>query len=49
MGTPGESALVRLADGRLVIIAGSPATGSLATVDVASGEIKVIAAPACKG
>jgi hypothetical protein len=48
MGTPGESALVRLSDGRLAIIAGSPATGSVATVNLTSGEIKVVAAPACK-
>lgn len=49
MGTPGESAIVRLTDGRLVIIAGSPATGSVAAVDPTSGEIKVVAAPVCKG
>jgi hypothetical protein len=48
MGTPGESALVRLADGRLVVIAGSPATGNVATIDVATGEIKVVPAPVCK-
>ncbi len=48
MGTPGESALVRLSDGRLVVIAGSPATGSIATVDIGTGEIKVMPAPLCK-
>jgi hypothetical protein len=48
MGTPGESALLRLGDGRLVVIAGSPATGSIATIEVSTGDIKVITAPACK-
>jgi hypothetical protein len=49
MGTPGESALVKLGDGRLVVIAGSPATGNLAIVDIASGKVEVITAPVCKG
>ena len=48
MGTPGESALVRLSDGRLVVIAGSPATGNVATVDIGTGEVKVVPAPICK-
>ncbi len=48
MGTPGESALVRLSDGRLVVIAGSPATGSVATIDVGTGEVTVVPAPICK-
>jgi len=48
MGTPGESALVRLQDGRLVIIAGSPAVGSLGLIDVGTGEITVVPAPLCK-
>ena len=47
MGTPGESALVRLQDGRLVVIAGSPAVGSLATIDVGTGELTVVPAPIC--
>jgi hypothetical protein len=47
MGTPGESALVRLADGRLAVIAGSPATGSIATIDPTTGAIKVVNAPLC--
>ena len=50
MGTPGESALVRLADGRLAVIAGSPATGSVATIDLGTGKVeKVLPAPMCKG
>lgn len=47
MGTPGESVLVRLSDGRLAVIAGSPATGSVAAVDVGTGEVKVVQAPVC--
>jgi len=49
MGTPGESAMIRLRDGRLVVIAGSPATGSVATIDVTTGDIKVVPAPVCGG
>jgi len=47
MGTPGESAMIRLRDGRLAVIAGSPATGTIATVDPSSGELHVIPAPVC--
>ena len=47
MGNPGESALLRLESGKLVVIAGAPATGSLATIDTATGEIEIIPAPAC--
>ncbi len=48
MGTPGESALVRLTDGRLAIIAGSPAVGTLALIDIGTGEITVVPARICK-
>lgn len=48
MGTPGESAIVRLEDGRLVVIGGSPAVGSLALIDVGTGEVTVVPAPICK-
>lgn len=47
MGNPGESALVQLAPGKLAVIAGSPMNGSVAVIDVASGEIKVTRAPLC--
>jgi hypothetical protein len=47
LGNPGESALVRLADGKLAVIAGSPANGSVAVVDPASGEVAVVRAPLC--
>jgi hypothetical protein len=47
MGNPGESAILRMGDGRLAIIAGAPATGSVAIVDVATGAINVIRAPSC--
>jgi hypothetical protein len=47
MGNPGESAIVRMGDGKLAIIAGAPATGSVATVDVTTGAINVVRAPSC--
>ena len=48
-GNPGESALVRGGDGKLVVISGSPTPGSIGVVDVASGEVKVVRALACEG
>jgi hypothetical protein len=48
MGTPGESALVRLQDGRLVVIAGSPAVGTIGLVDVGTGEVTLQPPPLCK-
>ncbi|MEJ7603418.1 MAG: hypothetical protein WKG01_36360 [Kofleriaceae bacterium] len=47
MGNPGESTLVRVATDKLAVIAGAPATGSVAVVNVASGEIEIIPAPPC--
>lgn len=47
MGNPGESALVRLGPGKLAVIGGAPATGHVALVDVATGEVKVIKATVC--
>jgi len=47
LGNPGESALVQLEPGKLAVIAGSPMNGSVAVVDVASGEVKVTRAPLC--
>lgn len=47
MGNPGESALVRLGPGKLAVIGGTPANGSVAVVDVATGEVKVVRAPLC--
>jgi hypothetical protein len=46
-GNPGESALVQLEPGKLAVIAGTPMNGSVAVVDVASGEVKVTRAPLC--
>ncbi|MCX5745976.1 MAG: hypothetical protein NT062_26150 [Proteobacteria bacterium] len=46
-GNPGESALVRLDDGRLAVIAGAPASGSVAVVDHAIGDVKITRAPLC--
>jgi len=48
MGTPGESALVRLSDGRIIVIAGSPATGTIAAIDICTGEVTVMPPPLCK-
>ncbi len=47
MGNPGESAIVRLGAGRLAVIGGTPANGSVAVVDVASGDVKVVRATLC--
>lgn len=46
-GSPGESALVRLADGRLAVIAGAPAVGSVATVDPKTRVVGLRQAPVC--
>jgi hypothetical protein len=48
MGNPGEHALVRLGDGKLAIIAGTPASGSVATVDPATGNVTVVRVSQCK-
>jgi len=47
MGNPGESAIVRLDGGRIAVIAGTPANGSVAVVDVTSGEVTIVRAPLC--
>ncbi|MBV8762549.1 MAG: hypothetical protein JO257_35015 [Deltaproteobacteria bacterium] len=47
MGNPGESAIVRLGAGKLGVIGGTPANGSVAVVDVASGAVTVVRAPLC--
>jgi hypothetical protein len=47
MGNPGESALLRIGPGKLAVIGGAPATGHVALVDVATGEVKVIKASVC--
>jgi hypothetical protein len=48
MGNPGESAIVRLGAGKLGVIAGSPANGSVAVVDTATGDVQVVRAPLCQ-
>ncbi|HEY0192329.1 MAG TPA: hypothetical protein VGC42_14515, partial [Kofleriaceae bacterium] len=48
MGNPGESALLKLGDGRLAVIAGTPANGSIATIDPVSGEVNVQRVAQCK-
>lgn len=47
LGNPGESAIVRLGTGKVAIIGGAPATGSVAIVDLTSGTVKVVHAPTC--
>jgi len=48
IGNPGESVLVRLGAGKLAVIAGTPANGSAAVVDVATGAVKIVRAPLCR-
>ncbi len=47
MGNPGESAVVSLGNGKLAVIAGAPATGKLAVVDVTTGTVTLAQAPVC--
>jgi len=47
MGNPGESAIVRVDDLRLAVIAGSPHNGSVAEIDTDSGSVRVVRAPLC--
>jgi hypothetical protein len=47
-GGSGESALVQLGDGRLAVIAGSPAVGSVATVDPKTFVVELRQAPLCR-
>jgi hypothetical protein len=47
IGNPGESAIVKLDAARLAVIGGTPANGSVAIVDVATGAVKVVRAPLC--
>ena len=48
MGNPGEHALVKLGDGKLAVIAGTPASGSIAIVDPSTGQVTVVRVPQCK-
>jgi hypothetical protein len=48
MSNPGESALVRLGDGRLAVIAGAPATGTLGVIDPTAGSLTIMPAPICQ-
>jgi hypothetical protein len=48
IGSPGESALVRLDAGKLAVIAGSPNLGGLALVDVGGGPPKIVEVPRCE-
>jgi hypothetical protein len=48
LGNPGESALISLGGGKLAIIAGAPANGSVGVVDIATGQVDVTRAPMCR-
>lgn len=48
IGNPGESAIVRLGNGKLAVIAGAPSTGKIAIVDVATGTLELLTAPVCQ-
>lgn len=48
LGNPGESALVRGGEGKLVVVTGGPAPGSVGVVDVATGELVAITALQCE-
>ena len=47
MGNPGESAIVRVDDLRLAVIAGAPNNGSVAEVETSTGTVRVVRAPLC--
>jgi hypothetical protein len=47
MGNPGESAIVRLGNGKVAVVGGTPANGSVAIVDLTTGEVGVMPAPMC--
>jgi hypothetical protein len=47
IGNPGESALLSLAPGKVALVAGSPANGSVATVDIETGAVAITRAPLC--
>ncbi|HVV83237.1 MAG TPA: hypothetical protein VHE35_09155 [Kofleriaceae bacterium] len=46
-GNPGESALLRGADGKLLVVTGSPHPGNIGIVDVDGGTVDVVAARPC--
>jgi hypothetical protein len=48
MGNPGETALVRGGDGKVLVISGSPSPGNIGVIDVATGKVEVIHAPRCE-
>ena len=47
IGNPGESTMIRGGGGKLLVIAGTPNAGSIATIDTDSGEATVVRAPVC--
>jgi len=49
MGNPGESAVVRLSERTVIVIAGAPAAGSVGIVNIDTGEVTVVRATRCSG
>jgi hypothetical protein len=47
MGNPGESAIVRLGNGKVAVVGGTPSNGSVAIVDLTTGDVKVVPATMC--
>lgn len=47
MGNPGESAIVRLGTTKVAVIGGTPANGSVAIVDLTTGQSSVVKAALC--
>lgn len=46
-GNPGESALLRGDEGKLLVVSGSPHAGNVAIVDIAAGTVEVVPSLSC--
>jgi hypothetical protein len=49
IGNPGESTIVKLSADKLAVIGGTPANGSVAVVDVNTGDVKILRVTLCPG
>lgn len=47
-GSASDAAIVKLGDGRLALVVGPPALGSVATIDPANGTVELRQAPVCQ-
>ena len=47
-GNPGESAMVRGGEGKLVVVTGGPVPGSVGVVDISTGDLAVITSLQCE-